>query len=285
MDFIDIGVNLTHDSYDSDRAQVLARAAAVEVKQLIVTGADLDSTHKAIALAREHPARLFATAGVHPHHASELDDVRASELEHLTATAEVVAVGECGLDYYRNFSPHRAQHRAFERQLELAARIGKPVFLHQRDAHEDFLAILREHRSRLVGAVAHCFTGTREQLAAYLDLDLAIGLTGWICDERRGTHLLSLVREIPADRLMIETDAPYLLPRDLVPRPASRRNEPCNLPHIARVLAQARATSVDALADSTTRAARKLFGLPEPTAQRPPLTSEKPDPILEEPRP
>jgi TatD DNase family protein len=186
-----------------------------------------------------------------------------SELEELARQPEVVAVGECGLDYFRNFSPHAAQQDAFHRQLDLAARVGKPVFLHQRDAHEDFAAILREHRTRLTGGVAHCFTGNAAELACYLELGLSIGITGWICDERRGSHLLSLVREVPGDRLMVETDGPYLLPRDLDPKPASRRNEPEYLPHIAGVVARARGEPAEALARSSTAAARRLFGLPD----------------------
>lgn len=264
---IDIGANLTHDSFDSDRAQVLDRAAAAGVGQMIVTGANAESTRQAIDLARSHPGRLFATAGTHPHHALELDDERAEELEQLAAEPEVVAVGECGLDYFRDYSPREAQRRAFERQLDLAARIGKPVFLHQRDAHRDFVAILKERRPRIAGGVAHCFTGTGEELYEYLELDLAIGLTGWICDERRGLHLISLAPEIPAGRLMIETDAPYLLPRDLERKPASRRNEPMYLPHIARVIANARGVPLAELAESTTATARELFGLPALPAQ------------------
>lgn len=263
VQLIDIGVNLTHASFDSDRAEVIARAAAAHVEQMIVTGASLASSHQAIALARTHPERLFATAGIHPHHAAELGTERAAELEDLVASPEVVAVGECGLDYYRDYSPRDAQRRAFESQLALAARARKPVFLHQRDAHEDFVAILREHRRAIAAGVAHCFTGTREQLAAYLDLGLAIGVTGWVCDERRGRHLIPLMREIPAERLMVETDAPYLLPRDLAVKPASRRNEPMYLPHVARAIASARGTPAEELAQSMTLAARALFRLPQ----------------------
>src|SRR5262249_35748915 len=151
-----------------------------------------------------------------------------------------VAVGECGLDYFRDFSPREVQREAFHRQLELATTLGKPVFLHQRDAHEDFIAILREHWPQLKNELAHCFTGTAQEVSSYLELGLSIGITGWICDERRGAHLIPLMREIPAERLMLETDGPYLLPRDLKPKPISRRNEPMYLPHIAEVVAQAR---------------------------------------------
>jgi len=260
---IDIGVNLGHDSYDADREAVLARAAAAGVVQMLVTGSSLAGSRHAIALAQQHPGRLFATAGVHPHHAAELTAERAAELAELARAPEVVAVGECGLDYFRDFSPREAQRQAFHRQLELARALGKPLFLHQRDSHADFLAILREHGREHTG-VAHCFTGRREELHAYLELGLAIGITGWICDERRGAHLLPLVREIPDGRLLLETDAPYLLPRDLEPRPASRRNEPAYLPHIAAVVARARGEALESLACSSTQAARSLFGLPRP---------------------
>ena len=259
---IDIGVNLGHDSYDADRGSVIARAEAAGVVQMIVTGSSAVSSRQAVSLAGQHPGSLFATAGVHPHHATELDSAVLAELGELSLAPEVVAVGECGLDYYRNYSPHAAQREAFHRQLELAARCGKPVFLHQRAAHEDFIGILREHWPALSGGVAHCFTGGAAELECYLELGLAIGITGWICDERRGAHLLELVRRIPAERLLLETDGPYLLPRDLEPKPASRRNEPVYLPHIAAVVARARGEPAESLALTSTEAARRLFRLP-----------------------
>jgi TatD DNase family protein len=260
---IDIGINLAHDSYDADRDAVIARARGAGVRQMVVTGSTLASSERAVALARAHPGTLFATAGIHPHHASELNEQALRALEELARQPQVVAVGECGLDYFRNFSPHDAQRAAFRAQLELAARVGKPVFLHQRDAHADFASILAEQGSRWRG-VAHCFTGNGAQLEHYLELGLAIGITGWICDERRGAHLLPLMRHIPADRLMLETDGPYLLPRNLNPKPPSRRNEPVYLPQVAATVAQARDESLESLARSSTRAARELFSLPQP---------------------
>ena len=262
LTLIDIGINLGHDSYDDDRDAVIARAEASGVVQMMVTGASIEGTEKAIELARSRPGRLFATAGVHPHHAAELTADSLSVLEEFARQPEVVAAGECGLDYFRDFSPRPVQREAFHRQLELAARVRKPVFLHQRDAHEDFLAILKEHRQTLTGGVTHCFTGTGNELQAYLELGFAIGITGWICDERRGAHLLPLMPGIPVDRLLLETDGPYLLPRDLRPKPASRRNEPAYLPHIAAVVARARGESVETLARCSTVATRRLFGLP-----------------------
>jgi TatD DNase family protein len=182
-------------------------------------------------------------------------------MRELAAAPEVCAVGETGLDYYRNYSPRAAQIAAFERQLAIAVDTGKPLFLHQRDAHADFIACLDQVRKRISRAVVHCFTGERDELVACLDRDFFIGITGWICDERRGTHLRELVRLIPADRLMIETDAPYLLPRDLNPKPSHRRNEPMYLAHVCAAVAAARGESVESVAATTTAAAAAFFGL------------------------
>lgn len=260
MGLIDIGINLTHGSYDTDRGEVIDRAFAAGVTQLVVTGATLDSSAQAIDLARSHPGRLFATAGVHPHHASELTDQELPRLRALLRETGVVAAGECGLDYYRNYSPPSDQRQAFSRQLALAAECKLPLFLHQREAHADFTAALREHGRGLRG-VAHCFTGGESELTTYLELDLHIGITGWICDERRGHHLQALVARIPEGRLLLETDGPYLLPRDLRPRPALRRNEPGFLPHIAATVARLRGESLEHCIAHTSAATRALFGL------------------------
>jgi TatD DNase family protein len=259
VDLIDIGANLAHDSFDPDRDAVLERAHAAGVSQLIVTGSSLDSNHKAIALARAHPGVLYATAGVHPHHASDLSSDQLSALESAARDPAVVATGECGLDYFRDFSPRDAQRRAFAWQLEIAAKVGKPVFLHQRDAHDDFVAILREHG--VTRGVAHCFTAGEKERDVYLELGLHIGITGWINDERRGQHLREVVKGIPADRLLIETDAPYLLPRDIKPAPKSRRNEPMYLPHVVNAIARARGEKPEAVAAASTAAARQFFAL------------------------
>jgi TatD DNase family protein len=261
-DLIDIGANLGHESFQHDLPAVLARAHAAGVAQLLVTGASRAGSRDAVALARAHPGVLFATAGVHPHHAVELTAEGEAELRELHAAPEVVAVGECGLDYFRDFSPRPAQRRAFERQLEIAADNGKPLFLHQRDAHEDFMAALRPFDGRLGTVVVHCFTGTREELHACLDAGYSIGITGWLCDERRGLHLREIVRDIPADRLLVETDAPYLLPRTVRPVPGHRRNEPMFLPHIVAELARDRGEDPATTAALTSANARRIFGLP-----------------------
>ena len=261
LDLIDIGSNLTHDSFNADRDAVMARALQAGVRRQIITGADLDSSHQAAALAAEHPARLWSTAGVHPHHAQSFAGSQRAELIELLRLKQVVAVGECGLDYFRNLSPPDAQRHAFIAQLEIAAQAHKPVFLHQRDAHNDFAAILRDFTGRLHGGVAHCFTGGEAELEAYLALGLYIGITGWACDERRGLELRGSVVRIPLERLLIETDAPYLLPRDMKPSPRSRRNEPCYLPHIAATVAKLRGETLEAIGAATTRNAVALFAL------------------------
>jgi TatD DNase family protein len=261
ISLIDIGSNLTHDSFAQDIDAVVARALEAGVRRQVVTGSDLASSIRAAALAAAQPALLSSTAGVHPHHAQGFDASLRDALCQVLRRPEVVAVGECGLDYFRNFSPPEAQRAAFIAQLELAVSARKPVFLHQRDAHADFAAILKDFRRGLTGGVAHCFTGGRAELEDYLALDLHIGVTGWVNDERRGESLRTSVPHIPSDRLMVETDAPYLLPRDLVPRPKSRRNEPAYLPHVARAVAHLRGESFDEVAASTTRNAIRFFGL------------------------
>ncbi len=260
MNLVDIGVNLAHDSFDADRAAVLERAREAGVTRMIVTGSTLQSSRAALRLAQADDA-LFATVGVHPHHAAELDDAQFAELATLAAQPGAVAVGECGLDFFRDFSPRDRQEEAFRRQLELAMQTGLPVFLHQRDAHERFTAILDECGARLPAGVAHCFTGGPAELADYLDRGLYVGITGWICDERRGDALRTAARHLPLDRVMVETDAPYLLPRDLEPKPRTRRNEPMHLPHVLHALARLMGVAPQQLAEASTRNAETLFSL------------------------
>ena len=262
MNLIDIGLNLSHDSFDRDREAVWQRAVAAGVTRAILTGASREHSPKALELARSKPGQWFATAGVHPHHASEYTAECDAELRDLHTHPEVVAVGECGLDYFRDFSPRPAQRSAFEKQLQIAVDTQKPLFLHQRDAHADFMAMLKNFDGQLGPKVVHCFTGSRDELFDYLDQDWHIGITGWLCDERRGAHLRELVKHIPAQRLMIETDAPYLLPRTLKPMPKDRRNEPAFLAHIAEELARDRGEAVAITAAHSTATAAAFFRLP-----------------------
>ncbi len=266
MDLVDIGANLAHESFGADLDAVLLRAREAGVRQIVITGSSLDSAQRAQQLAQLHPGFLFATAGLHPHHASEWNAALQAAFRELARQPTCVSLGECGLDYFRDLSPREDQRCAFAAQLALAVESGKPLFLHQRDAHGDFLAMLREHRPHLGPVVVHCFTDTREALHDYLALDCHIGITGWICDERRGRHLLEAVGDIPLDRLMVETDAPYLLPRT-APKPAEgaagRRNEPAYLTWVVQAIAQACGRPEDDIALATTANARAFFRLPD----------------------
>jgi TatD DNase family protein len=259
---IDTGANIAHDGFDDDREDMMRRAADAGVDKIIVTGSSDESNVQAANLAEQSHGVLYSTAGVHPHHASDYTDDSDALIRSLVKKDCVVAVGECGLDYFRNFSPREAQLDAFKRQLDIAKDSGLPVFLHQRDAHDDFVELLEPALPDLSRAVAHCFTGEGESLREYIAIGLYIGITGWICDERRGKHLHDIVSIIPDDKLLIETDAPYLLPRTIRPKPKSRRNEPMYLPEVVRVLAEARGQTEDHIAAITTANAIRFFELP-----------------------
>ncbi|WP_227875860.1 TatD family hydrolase [Kushneria konosiri] len=260
---IDIGANLTHESFQKDLDDVLERAAGANLTAMVLTGTDRASIEASVELTRrDTPVTLYSTAGLHPHHAGDFDDSLRRFIEESLSHPGVVAVGECGLDYHRDFSSPVDQRRAFEAHLEMAARTRKPLFLHERDAGGDMLDILRQWRDDIGAAVVHCFTGDKQTLYGYLDLDLYIGQTGWLCDERRGQHLRELVANIPDNRLMIETDCPYLLPRNLPTKLKGRRHEPALLPWIAREIALCKGVSEADIARETTANAQRFFGIP-----------------------
>lgn len=266
MQLIDIGVNLTHASFKDQGQALLERALAAGVCQMVLTGTSLDASEEALKLCQQLDdtgQRLFCTAGIHPHDAKHWRSEDTNRLRTLLEEPLVRAVGECGLDFNRDFSPRPAQEKALEEQLALAVEMQMPVFLHERDAHPRLLQILRNYRDQLPAAVVHCFTGEKAALFAYLDLDLHIGITGWICDERRGSHLQPLVREIPEQRLMLETDAPYLLPRSLRPKPKNGRNEPAFLVEVLREVARWRQQPLAHVALASTLCSRTFFGLPD----------------------
>ena len=262
---VDIGVNLTAPVFADDLGEVLARARAAGVPLALVTGTDVDHSRQALALAEAHPGELFATAGVHPHAASAVAPGWIQALEQLAANPRVRAIGETGLDFNRDYSPRPDQERVFTAQLELAANLERPVFLHERDSGGRFFDLLEPFRDQLAGGVLHCFTGNERDLDRALSAGLHIGITGWICDERRGVELQGLVTRIPSERLLLETDAPWLLPRTIRPRPKSRRNEPARLPWVLAKVAECRGEDPQRLAKATTRNACRLFGLPLPS--------------------
>lgn len=259
-EIVDIGVNLAHGSFQSDRKEVIARAFAAGVRTMVVTGTSLAGSQEALRIAGEYPGQLFATAGVHPHDSRNCSEETISELHRLAMNKAVVAIGECGLDFNRDFSPRPQQEKWFEAQVALAEELQMPLFLHERDAQQRFCEILTGVR-KIVPAVLHCFTGTREELKAYLDMDLHIGITGWICDERRGMQLRELVKKIPPDHLMIETDAPFLLPRTMPTKPKDGRNEPAFLPFVLQMVADCLGKSVAEVADMTAKTTKTFFQL------------------------
>ena len=261
LELVDIGCNLADRAFSTDREAVIRRALAAGVGQMVLTGTTVDESRKALEIARAWPGALSCTAGVHPHYVRDCDGQTLEALRELHSAPEVVAMGECGLDFFRDLSPRDVQERWFTAQIELGAELSRPLFVHDRQAYDRCHAILAEHRSSFSRAVVHCFTAEERELRGYLDLDLHIGITGWVCDERRGTHLREIVRYVPANRLMIETDAPYLLPRTIRPKPKSRRNEPAFLPWVLDELAACRGQTREQLAESSTAVAREFFGL------------------------
>ena len=261
---IDIGVNLTSSQFN-DVSTVLSNAQENNVKKIVVTGTSVQESKNAISLCQDFeesfPNMLHSTIGIHPHEASSFSSSSLKELKNLTKHKCVVAVGETGLDYYRNFSPKEIQAKSFSRHIELAIDMGLPLFLHERDAFDDQIKILRSFGQDLPRSVIHCFTGSQRNLAEYLDLGMYIGITGWICDKRRGENLRAIVNQIPLDKLMMETDSPYLLPQNIPNRPKIRINEPAFLEYVALEIALNRHESVNAIKSATTKNAAAFFNL------------------------
>ena len=270
MNLVDIAANFSDDDFCEDALQVIERALENGIDQIVCVGAHIASSEDGIALSRRYPTRLFATVGLHPHVCERCDADILAELRALAADPTVVAIGEAGLDFYRQLTTPAIQERGFEEMMGIAAAIGKPLFVHVRDAHERCAEMLSAQRDSLGKIIVHCFTGDQAQLHRYLDLDAYIGITGWICDERRGKHLHALVSEVPPSRLLLETDSPYLLPRTMtrIQRrallPISGRNEPCTLPWVLETVARCCARDPETVARQTATAARECFALPEP---------------------
>jgi len=242
--FFDIGANLTHPSFGKEMDSVLNNAKDVGVKRMSITGSDLEESIKAAELAKQHPNCLVSTAGIHPHNAKEYSSNSFTEIIDLLKLEEVKCLGETGLDFYRNFSTPEQQQVSFEAHIEAAIDNKIPLFLHEREAHKKFVEVIEPYMKELPESVVHCFTGDKDALLKYIEMGFFIGVTGWLCDERRGKHLESLIPLIPLEKLMIETDSPYLLPRDMGIDNSSR-NEPKYLPHIAKRIADLRSESIE----------------------------------------
>ncbi len=262
---IDIGVNLTNKRFDKDRSNLIIRAKNQGVEQLLITGTSVYESQQALVLCQyyqqQFPNTLFSTAGVHPHDADDASEDYLAQLIQLAKQPQVKAIGECGLDFNRNFSAPAQQLKVFKEQISLAAQLNMPLFLHQRDAFPPWFAELKPFINRIPAMVAHCFTGNKVELEQCLAAGMYIGITGWICDERRGKELQEIIKLIPLNRLLIETDAPYLTPRTIRPRPKSSRNEPSYLPYIVQQIADITAIDPDEVACQTSANARKVFNL------------------------
>lgn len=258
---IDIGLNLTEKSFAKDSKEVVERAIQNGVEQMILTGSSVGGSERSLIIAKQYPQILFSTAGIHPHEASEFNQKSILQLKQLAQHQEVVAIGECGLDFNRMYSPQKIQEECFEAQLELARELDMPLFLHVRDAHERFVEIMKNNSDLIEKAVVHCFTGNASEVKKYVSMGFHIGVTGWICDERRGLDLQEAVKFIPIDRLMVETDAPYLTPRTLRPKPKHGRNEPAFLPYIVGEIAKYMGISVEDVTKHSVENTKRFFQL------------------------
>jgi TatD DNase family protein len=262
---IDIGVNLSNSRFDKDIEQVIERAHSAGVERLILTGTSVEESQAVVAICErfdnQFSGMLWATAGIHPHDAKTLSPSNLAALRELATHQYVVAIGETGLDFHRTLSTEKQQEKSFEAHIELAIELKMPLFLHERDAAPKQIEMLKSYRDNICNGVIHCFTGDKKTLFRYLDMDLHIGITGWVCDERRGQELQKIVKNIPLDRLMLETDAPYLTPRNMPTKPKNGRNEPAFLAHVLSGIAAVRAENIDEIATTTTATAIKFFGL------------------------
>jgi TatD DNase family protein len=262
---IDIGVNLTNKRFNKDRDDVILRAKNQGIEKLLITGTSVVESQQALELCQyyqqEFPDTLFSTAGVHPHDADGVSEDYLGQLAQLAKQPYVKAIGECGLDFNRNFSAPAQQLKIFKEQISLAAELTMPLFLHQRDAFSPWFAELKPFIGRIPAMVAHCFTGNKAELEQCIAANMYIGITGWLCDERRGKELQDVIKLIPLNRLLIETDAPYLTPRTIRPRPKSSRNEPSYLPYVVQKIADIIAIDLDEIACQTSANAHRVFNL------------------------
>ena len=247
----DIACNFTSERFDKDLDEVINRAVANKITKFGLICSRISDVNKLLKIYEQYSKNMFYTIGVHPHHANEINDDYLKKLKDEITTNNPHAIGETGLDFFRNLSTYEEQIYAFEEQIKIAIDTNKPLFLHQRDSHDDFIKILRKYSSDISKAVVHCFTGTQEQLDDYLELDFYIGVTGWICDEKRNVELRKTIKNIPLEKLMIETDCPYLIPKNLVEKPKNNRNEPSNLNHIINEIAELMEIDIDILRKQT----------------------------------
>ena len=258
-ELFDIACNFSSNRYDNDLDEVIKNAKNNNVTKFLVVSASINDVDKIYSIYQKYKSDCFFTIGTHPHHANEINSDSIKKMRILVQDLKPSSIGETGLDFFRNLSTLEEQIFAFEEQIKLSIEFNKPLFLHQRDAHNEFIKIIMKYKNDINKAVVHCFTGTQKQLDTYLNLGFCIGLTGWICDERRNVELRKSIKNIPLDRLMIETDSPYLIPRNLIIKPKNNRNEPSYLPHIAKEIADIINIDLSKLIDITYKNSISFF--------------------------
>jgi len=257
---IDIGANLTHPDLYPNIKQILQQMDDSNVTCAIIIASTLVDASKAISIVECYPEKFYTTVGFHPHNAKEFNHGDIEGIKKLLQNKFIVAIGECGLDYYRLYSDKKTQIFCFENHVSLAIDSKKPLFLHERDAHDDFYAILSSASNKLSKFVVHCFTGDKNILKKYLDLGSYIGITGWITDKTRGSHLHDIMQYIPSDRLMIETDCPYLIPHN-IDKNVGKTNYPHYLPYVASFLATCLNKDVNLVRKSTYKTTKEFFSI------------------------
>ena len=252
---IDTHAHLSLPQFDQDRTEVIKRARDAGIKHIITVGTDSDDCRKAVALAQEHDF-ISAAVGIHPHDAKTINAETYSLLRELAADNNVVAIGEIGLDFYRNLSSQEIQVQHFREQLWLAREVSLPVIIHDREAHQKVLQILQEEKAATVGGVIHCFSGDWEMAKACLDLGFYISIPGTITFKKSDAYH-KLVRDLPLDRMLVETDCPFLAPHPF----RGKRNEPAYVQYVAKAVAGIKGLGCEAFAEITTQNAQKLFNL------------------------
>ena len=257
--FIDIACNFTHPSLRENLDEILKNAEEVDVTKFVLLCASLNDLDSIQEIQKQDLSKYFVTAGIHPHHANEILNLGDQNLFNLLKASSPHAIGETGLDYFRNISPPNIQRDSFKMHIEIAKELSLPLYVHQRNSHDDLIKIIKQHSDNLPPFIVHCFTGTQNELDDYLDLGAYIGLTGWICDAERNTDLRASIKNIPLDKLMIETDCPYLIPKNLPNKPNRNINEPKYLPHIAKEIGQLMDVSLEELKIATSQNTIRFF--------------------------
>ena len=257
--FIDIACNFTHESFKHNLDEVINNAEQAGVGKFVLLCASLADIDPIKVIQDNAPEKYFISAGIHPHHATEILEINYDALLNKLKSISPNAIGETGLDYFRNISPPDIQKKSFGMHIEIAKELSLPLYLHQRDAHGDFIRIIKENISNFPKFVVHCFTGTQAELDEYLELGAYIGLTGWICDAKRNIDLRKSIKNIPIEKMMIETDSPYLIPKNLMVKPNKNINEPKYLPHIANEICELTGYDLEELKSATSNNAIEFF--------------------------